>query len=109
MLLGELDSGKNIRLFKNPLLERFTYVHPLLPLTIWGPLIIFWFTTGLWTQEISIGLSCQLALVGVLVWTASEYLLHRFVFHFVPKNTTQERLAFLLHGVHHEDPEDARR
>ena len=41
---------------------------------------------------------------GLFVWTFAEYGLHRFVFHFRPRNAWQERLSFLFHGVHHAQP-----
>jgi sterol desaturase/sphingolipid hydroxylase (fatty acid hydroxylase superfamily) len=34
----------------------------------------------------------------------AEYLLHRFLFHFPAKTKWQERLSFLFHGIHHEQP-----
>jgi sterol desaturase/sphingolipid hydroxylase (fatty acid hydroxylase superfamily) len=35
-----------------------------------------------------------------------EYLLHRFVFHFDPKNEKQADIKFKIHGVHHAYPRD---
>ena len=43
-------------------------------------------------------------LIGFFVWTISEYLLHRFVFHFAAKTERGQRIAFLFHGVHHAQP-----
>src|SRR5690606_29367803 len=47
--------------------------------------------------------------LGFFVWTFSEYVLHRFIFHFRAHGRLQERLQFLIHGLHHDDPEDATR
>ena len=44
-------------------------------------------------------------LIGLFIWTPSEYLLHRFVFHFRPRNPTQERMVYLFHGIHHHQPQ----
>jgi sterol desaturase/sphingolipid hydroxylase (fatty acid hydroxylase superfamily) len=41
---------------------------------------------------------------GLILWTIAEYLLHRFIFHFIPRTPLQERIAFLMHGVHHAQP-----
>jgi sterol desaturase/sphingolipid hydroxylase (fatty acid hydroxylase superfamily) len=35
-----------------------------------------------------------------------EYTIHRFLFHFKPVGPKTERLIFLFHGIHHEDPHD---
>jgi sterol desaturase/sphingolipid hydroxylase (fatty acid hydroxylase superfamily) len=42
--------------------------------------------------------------LGLFAWTWVEYTLHRFVFHFRPRNPWQERISFLFHGVHHAQP-----
>lgn len=44
--------------------------------------------------------------IGVLMWTLTEYLIHRFVFHFHPPSKSRWliRFHFLLHGQHHKDP-----
>lgn len=47
-----------------------------------------------------------LFLGGVLIWTLTEYWLHRTLFHWKPDAPWGERLHFLLHGVHHEWPHD---
>jgi sterol desaturase/sphingolipid hydroxylase (fatty acid hydroxylase superfamily) len=102
-------SGKNIRLFENPVLERLTYVHPALPLLIWGPIALYCFLSGIETKGLGLRVSAAVAAGALFFWTFAEYVLHRFVFHFRPSGKFQERIAFLIHGIHHEDPNDARR
>ena len=101
--------GKNIRVFKSSFLEQFTYVHPAMPAALWVPLVIYWFSVGLLAHDVTLSHSIALAIEGLLVWTISEYLLHRFIFHFEPHGPLQERLSFLIHGIHHDDPLDERR
>ena len=43
-------------------------------------------------------------LAGLLLWTAAEYVLHRFVFHYQPRTPLGRRISFLMHGVHHAQP-----
>ncbi|MSW96198.1 MAG: fatty acid hydroxylase, partial [Actinobacteria bacterium] len=45
-------------------------------------------------------------LVGYVVWTLTEYWLHRFVFHFEPDHPLGQRLHWMVHGVHHDHPQD---
>ncbi|MGE4234442.1 MAG: sterol desaturase family protein [Bacteriovoracia bacterium] len=107
-----LSPGKNIRLFENSLLEKLTYVHPIFPISLWGPVSLFLFVVSPWNQEMSWLLAAGLFLLGLFVWTFTEYVLHRFVFHFKPKGILlafQERIVYLFHGIHHDDPGDERR
>jgi dihydroceramide fatty acyl 2-hydroxylase len=53
-----------------------------------------WWDTG--------GLVC----VGYCVWTLFEYWLHRMVFHFEPEDGLGARLHWMIHGVHHDHPND---
>jgi sterol desaturase/sphingolipid hydroxylase (fatty acid hydroxylase superfamily) len=50
-----------------------------------------------------------LFLTGLLVWTLTEYLLHRFAFHYEPRSDWGKRIHFLTHGVHHDYPNDSKR
>src|SRR5438128_1461334 len=100
---------ESIRVFKNPLLEKFTHVHPLTPMVLWMPFVIFL----MWRSFVVLNLSPiavgGLIALGFISWTLMEYLLHRFVFHFHAQGPTQERLQFLIHGLHHDDPVDPTR
>lgn len=48
-------------------------------------------------------------LLGIGIWSIAEYVLHRFIFHFVPKSKWGLRLHFVFHGVHHDYPNDVHR
>jgi sterol desaturase/sphingolipid hydroxylase (fatty acid hydroxylase superfamily) len=43
--------------------------------------------------------------IGLMVWTFSEYMLHRYLFHWEPKTPFLKRAWYLVHGVHHEQPQ----
>jgi dihydroceramide fatty acyl 2-hydroxylase len=43
---------------------------------------------------------------GWLFWTLTEYWLHRLVFHFEPEEGPLARLHWIIHGVHHDHPND---
>ena len=105
----QLSAGKNLRLFKNPILEQMTYVHPFMPVALWGPVVLVCLGIGVWRETLTATFSLGLAVAGLGVWTLSEYVLHRFIFHLKPTGKLTKRIYFLIHGVHHDDPEDARR
>ena len=48
-------------------------------------------------------------ILGLGVWTLTEYVLHRFLFHWKPPGKIGERMHFIFHGVHHDYPSDSKR
>ena len=46
------------------------------------------------------------ALGGYLLWTLAEYWIHRVIFHFEPEDGIGARLHWMVHGVHHDHPND---
>jgi sterol desaturase/sphingolipid hydroxylase (fatty acid hydroxylase superfamily) len=97
-----------IRLFKSDFLEFFTHISPVTVLVIWLPFAVF-----MLAREVQAGLARQASLgyvpgaflAGLFLWTLSEYLLHRFVFHYRPKGALQEKIVYLFHGIHHHQPQ----
>jgi sterol desaturase/sphingolipid hydroxylase (fatty acid hydroxylase superfamily) len=97
-----------IRLFKSDFMEFFTHIHPAVVVIIWLPYAGF-----MLIAEILAGMSRGNSLwyvpaaflIGVFVWTLSEYLLHRFVFHFRAQAPYQEKIIYLFHGIHHHQPQ----
>ncbi|KGE03965.1 sterol desaturase family protein [Pseudohaliea rubra] len=100
---------ESIRLFENDLLERLSHVHPLTPLVFWGPIATWLLWSGLHSDALSPGVVAMLALAGIATWSLTEYLLHRYLFHFPAKSRFGKWLVFLFHGNHHDDPKDKTR
>lgn len=44
--------------------------------------------------------------VGIFVWTFAEYMLHRYVFHWISEFPLQKKFHHLVHGFHHDHPLD---
>ena len=63
---------------------------------------------GPWTGPtwIGTGTIALLVLAGLAIWTLAEYWLHRKVFHWDPDHPIGHRLHFIIHGVHHDHPND---
>lgn len=91
-------------MFRSRVLDSFTRVHPAVPVLIFAPAIVWLALTG--TQRVGIGMTALLAAVGYLAWTLTEYWLHRVVFHFEPRHPLGRRLHWMMHGVHHDHPND---
>ena len=91
-------------MFNSALLDRFTRVHPAVPVLIYAPVIALLLLTG--EQRVGLANSLGLMLGGYAVWTLTEYWLHRVVFHFEPQRGIGARLHWMIHGVHHDHPND---
>jgi sterol desaturase/sphingolipid hydroxylase (fatty acid hydroxylase superfamily) len=95
-------------LFKSRFLDFFSRIHPAVPALIYGPAIVALIVLG--AREGLSGLEIVLlVLAGLLLWTLSEYWLHRKVFHWDPDHPIGHRLHFIIHGVHHDHPNDRMR
>ena len=102
-------AGESIRIFKNPILESFTHVHPVIPLILWGPVTLFLFYRGAVLKAVDVTEFSLLFIAGLLLWTITEYILHRYVFHLNAKSRAGKYFVFLFHGLHHDDPQDPTR
>jgi dihydroceramide fatty acyl 2-hydroxylase len=91
-------------MFKSGLLDRFTRVHHLVPVVIFLPAIVLLCSTGIGRA----GLLPAVAYFagGYALWTLAEYWIHRVIFHFEPEEGVGARLHWMVHGVHHDHPND---
>jgi dihydroceramide fatty acyl 2-hydroxylase len=94
-------------MFKWPLLDKFSRVHHLVPLVIYIPLIVVFFAISVTKMSWWSILLCLAG--GYVTWTLFEYWLHRLVFHFEPEDGLGARLHWIIHGVHHDHPNDPKR
>jgi dihydroceramide fatty acyl 2-hydroxylase len=74
------------------------------PVVIYVPAIVVLLVLSLGRTSVlgTIGLFAA----GYLMWTLAEYWIHRVVFHFEPEDGWGAKVHFLIHGVHHEHPND---
>jgi dihydroceramide fatty acyl 2-hydroxylase len=94
-------------MFDSPWLDRFTRVHPAVPVVLFGPVIVLLLALGI--DRAGFWNSVGLVFGGYAVWTLTEYWLHRVVFHFEPEKGLGARLHWMIHGVHHDHPNDPKR
>jgi dihydroceramide fatty acyl 2-hydroxylase len=94
-------------MFDRPWLDRLTRVHPAVPVLIYLPVIVVLFITG--AGRLGIVEALAYAVGGYAVWTLTEYWLHRVVFHYEPEDGIGARLHWMIHGVHHDHPNDPMR
>lgn len=103
------NKDESIRLFKNDFLETLTKVHPVTPLLVFVPVVVYQLYLSFAYYNLDLATAAGFFLEGILIWTLTEYVLHRFVFHIEPVGPKTQRLYFLFHGIHHDYPRDSRR
>jgi sterol desaturase/sphingolipid hydroxylase (fatty acid hydroxylase superfamily) len=96
-------------MFDNNFLEALSRVHPSVPLIIYVPVIFYMLYLSINKFGLDILSIIGLILVGLFVWTVTEYFLHRFIFHWELKSKLGKQIHFIFHGVHHDYPSDSRR
>jgi 4-hydroxysphinganine ceramide fatty acyl 2-hydroxylase len=102
-------SNDSIRMFESDVMELLSRVHPATPLLLYVPLIIASLYLALWRCQLSILLASGLFGFGLATWTLLEYIIHRYAFHYEPKSRIGKQFHFVVHGVHHDYPNDAKR
>ena len=61
------NKDETIKLFKNPILEYFSHIHPITPVVIYVPVAAYLLYLGFLEVNVIYGLLCVLA--GAFLWT----------------------------------------
>lgn len=124
------NRDESCRMFRSDLLERLSHVHPVVPHLLFIPVVLAMVTLAVRAGQ-GIGAIGLLVTTGLLVWTVTEYVIHRYAFHppqWVEDETRavtaslapgepvipalpglRHKFYFLVHGVHHDYPNDSTR
>ena len=103
------NKNETIRMFESNFMEFFSHVHPATPVILYGPIIALMLYLAFVQKGLSFLAVLGFFVIGVLTWTLLEYIIHRYVFHYEPKTRVGKLLHFIMHGVHHDHPNDATR
>src|SRR3569833_2552057 len=78
------NSQESVRMFKSGLLEALSKVHYLVPVFIFMPVILFCIYKSFFDVQIPVLTFFGYFALGLFIWTLTEYVMHRFVFHYAP-------------------------
>jgi sterol desaturase/sphingolipid hydroxylase (fatty acid hydroxylase superfamily) len=109
MKFEKIHNKGQAQLFQNQYLEFLTKTHPLVIWGLYSPvltLLPYYAASRLSFSGVAIFL---LFTAGIFFWTFTEYMLHRFLFHYHPHTEKGKRINYVLHGNHHEYPRDKQR
>ena len=103
------NKNETVRMFESDFMEFFSHVHPATPIVIYLPVIAFMLYRASVYGLLSLQAVAGMLVLGALLWTLLEYVIHRYFFHYQPKSGWGKRIHFMMHGVHHDYPQDATR
>ena len=91
-------------MFETAWLDKLSRVHPAVPVVIFVPAIGILASFAF--ARSSALVATALILGGYGFWSLTEYWIHRAIFHFEPEEGFGARLHWIIHGVHHDHPND---
>lgn len=107
--IGRLEKPDNFgtaQMFSNPILERITRTHILVPITMFivlGGVSIYY---GIQKTDLQWSSAALLFIAGYFGFTLVEYMMHKHFFHMEPDTYIKDKLQYTVHGVHHDYPKD---
>jgi len=94
-------------LFENPLLERLSKSSPLLTILTYGSIVlVFIYLHVAYGPSQPLLQTIGIYLSGIIFWTFAEYIIHRYVFHWITESSFVKKFHYSVHGYHHEFPRD---
>ena len=103
------NKDESVRMFKYGWMEVFSKVHFSVPLLIYVPVIGYFLYQSFMDPMLAVWTVIALYAGGIFAWSVAEYFLHRYVFHYHPSSDWGKRIHFIVHGVHHDYPNDSKR
>lgn len=96
-------------IFKNPFLESLTKTSLRQNIIVYGLVVLLLIYNGIFIQNIPVLTFAGLFVFALFFWTFAEYMLHRYLFHWISENKFVQRFHFIMHGSHHLYPRDTER
>jgi len=99
----------NATIFKNSFLESLTKTTLISNIIVYGTVVTLLIYHALYIKNMEYTTFIYLFAFALFFWTFAEYILHRFVFHWINENKFVQRFHFIMHGSHHLYPKDTER
>lgn len=103
------NPSESIPLFKNRVLDRLSRTHISAPLLIFTTIAAVLFYYGVVEKGFQLPFMIILFVAGLLFFTLIEYIMHRFLYHMPATTERRKKIAYTMHGVHHDYPKDKKR
>ncbi|MCX7284500.1 MAG: sterol desaturase family protein [Novosphingobium sp.] len=98
------SQAQQVQLFRHAWLERLTVITPVGFAITWAILmpLLVWLAWG----SANVLQAAVLGLAGLMFWGIFEYVIHRYSFHWKPKSKLFQSFVYIMHGNHHDVPND---
>jgi sterol desaturase/sphingolipid hydroxylase (fatty acid hydroxylase superfamily) len=100
--------AQSARIFENEILEGLTRSHPVFNTAV-GVALAGVCVARAPLLQLGLATSIGIVLATIGSWTLIEYLTHRYLFHWTPRNPAVRRALYLMHEYHHDYPGDLAR
>jgi len=97
------------KIFNNATLEKFTKSSLKSSVFFYGSIIAILIFNALVVKHLPWITFIIVFGFALFFWTLAEYLLHRYLFHWLSDNKVLKRFHFIVHGSHHQYPRDTER
>lgn len=97
------------KLFNNPILEKLTHTHISMPLIIFTVIAAVLVYYGIVEKGFRVPEMILLFIAGTVFFTFIEYIMHRYFYHMPATTEKRKKIAYTMHGVHHDYPKDKSR
>ena len=87
-------------ILSDPLIERYSKTNAYVIIIFYSLLSLVAFLVGIILPQVLIIKHLSLCVVGIIVFSLVEYLIHRFIYH------PAENRMNVLHKIHHQRPND---
>lgn len=105
----EYQRGASARMFENPFLEACSKVHPVAPFAFYIPIVVALMVYALGTGKSTLAHAALFVPLGWVTWDLMEYGIHRGFFHWEGSGPFTRKLHEIIHGYHHQYPDDSLR
>ena len=110
---AEIKNKGQGKIFDNPILEMLTKASPKVSATIYISIVLGMLYLGYRFQVVDSFMAGAGIYVGALFfWTFFEYFFHKYINHldeYFPESKMANKIAYTIHGIHHEFPRDKER
>lgn len=100
------ETPESPRVLKTDFFDFFTRSHWVSVPVLFVPIALASFGWSVTRAGVPWYTSLGVAVSGFVVWTFTEYWLHRTVFHWAPDTPFGRTFHYWVHGIHHELPDD---
>ncbi len=104
-----INNKGQARLFEQPALEMLTKTRPWVIYSLYIPVNALMLYVAYADYHLAALQMAGLFITGIVCWTLTEYLIHRFLFHFEARSDFGKRMVYIFHENHHEFPRDKTR